>query len=273
MISQDHTQIDFIDHKSFQNYLYTNINDSKITIFHMNIRSLNANFLEFEHFLSLLNSGTGNGIKIDIIALTECWLLNPELYINALPEYRMVYSGKSNKSGGVVVYYSKDRVQITETSVDFISGCDSIMLKFNCESAKNNALLTVYRSPSENAFFFIDNISEYIAKHKDQNRFILVGDFNICKKKQYSDKSSELFYDNLLELELYPLIGTDTRCSREMGVPGSIIDQVFINLNSLLTDTHIQSGNVDLNITDHKLQYLSIENKMINLVENLIKSN
>ena len=38
-----------------------------ITIMHMNIRSLNANLLEFEYFLSTIDK------DIDIFILTECW--------------------------------------------------------------------------------------------------------------------------------------------------------------------------------------------------------
>ena len=71
-------QVDYDCVDSFQNYLSSTsrISDDTISIFHLNIRSLDANFSAFEHFFSLLNT------KVDFIVLTECWLQNAEMYNN-----------------------------------------------------------------------------------------------------------------------------------------------------------------------------------------------
>ena len=91
---------------------YEFVNDeslkNKIKIIHMNIRSLNANFIEFEHFLHYIK------VDIDFIVLSECWLQNIQLYENVLNGYGMICSEKMNKSGGIVAFYKKSVAKLID---------------------------------------------------------------------------------------------------------------------------------------------------------------
>ena len=183
------------------------------------------------------------------------------MYNNALPGYTLIHSSKQNKSGGVTVFYLKDRINLIDSKSEVLEACDSLALKFSCGNLKSNTLLAVYRSPSENPTIFVNSLTKYVSQNFDLNLFTLVGDFNICKKRQSCDKISELFYDNLLEFGMIPLIDTETRPSKFAADSGSIIDQVFVNLHPLNIYKDIQCGNVDADITDHRLQYLTVESR------------
>ena len=56
-------------------------NDSKFSIFHMNIRSLNKHHKELVTYLVLLN------MKFDCICLNEVWNYNLEFYRNMFQNY------------------------------------------------------------------------------------------------------------------------------------------------------------------------------------------
>ena len=67
---------------------------------------MNANFIELQHLLGLLS------VNFDIIVLTETWSKDSSLYNNCLPNYFLVASGQSNKSGGVFIFCSKKTVNL-----------------------------------------------------------------------------------------------------------------------------------------------------------------
>ena len=88
---------------------YSNINElntalnniDNLTILHLNIRSLNANFNLLETFLESLK------IKPKVLICTESWILQHYQLFN-LQGYKMYYNfGKLNKADGVVMYISE----------------------------------------------------------------------------------------------------------------------------------------------------------------------
>ena len=67
-----------------------------------------------------------------------------------------------------------------------------------------------------------------------------------------------MLYDSLLECGLTPVIRTSTRTFLH---GESLIDQFFLNINLLTNSNATLTGNVRLDITDHKLQYLILDIK------------
>ena len=225
-----------------------------IKIIHLNIRSLKSNIVEFDHFLRLIPG------KIDIIILSECWLTSSELYENYFEDYGFIISSKTNKAGGVAIFYRKDTVNVIDCEYDCIDNADSVAITFDCNSLKNQTLLSVYRSPSQDAHPFISSIQNWLNKRvKNINKFAIVGDINLCRKKYQTNLQVEELYDSIIEEGLIPTINTETRIAPN--TQGSLIDQVFVSLNTLLKNGENFSGNIDVNITDHKLQYLFITSK------------
>ena len=242
--------------ENLREFLANNETPCSLKLLHMNIRSMNANFDEFRHLLSLLP------FEVDILVLSETWASNPTLYSNCLPGYFAVSSGQCNKSGGVIIFCSQRTINLIDVSLDPIEGADTVSITFDFFNAKNLTLAGVYRSPACDANTFIDNLDKWI-NTRNKNIFALVGDFNICYKKYYTDNTSEKFFDNLLESALYPVIITESRLTEESA--GSLIDQIFLNYKFIHSKNKYITGNVDVNITDHRMQYLlfEFENKRI----------
>ena len=244
---------DFDDLKSFRNFTYHNTaNNLKIVL--MNIRSLNSNFTEFEHFLDNIS------IELDFIILTETWSKALDLYKNRLSNYNMVHSEQSNKSGGTVIFYHKNTIHITESSNNIISESDSVSITFDYRNKKNQTLLAIYRSPSRDPAKFVTSLNMWVKTLKTDNILAIAGDFNICKKKYYTDKNSENLYDTMLEHSLLPAINTDTRIDPNGKGTGTVIDQIFLNYKYLISCDITYAGNYNAGITDHKLQYLFMQN-------------
>ena len=82
-----------------------NVNKLKyieLSIFHLNVRSLNSKHRPLCQLLELTN------IDFDIIVLTEIWTTNIQFYSNILPGYCFYYDlPKHSKVGGVDLYIKK----------------------------------------------------------------------------------------------------------------------------------------------------------------------
>ena len=237
---------EYDDHRDvfcFHDFLIKNDGPRRLKLVHMNIRSMNANFTEFQHMISLLPT------DIDIIICSETWSNNATLYANSLPDYFLVSSSQSNKSGGVCIFCLKRTINLVDTSYDPIDGADTVSITFDFENSKNLTLVGVYRSPANDVKVFTDSFVRWFKSRRNTSVFAVVGDFNVCHKRYYSDPSSENFFDSLLECALYPTIITETRVKQETS--GSLIDQIFIDYRFLYSKYKLFTGNVDADITDH----------------------
>jgi len=205
--------------------------------------------------------------NIDVIVLSECWINNIDMYKNSLPDYGIVYSSKLNRSGGVVLFYRKETISLIDSGCNFIPGADSVSITFDYAKLKCQTIIGIYRSPSENAKNFIENMNTWLRNHNTTNVFAVLGDMNLCRMKYDNDTNVEDFYDSLLEYALYPTINSYTRSSTTGTT--SLIDQIFINYRNIVGNK-VFSSNVDLNITDHRLQYVFIRLNRLkaNLYEN-----
>ena len=123
------------------------------------------------------------------------------------------------------------------------------------------SLLAIYRPPSQDAMLFLRSLHNVLSDKKNSVS-IIIGDFNICLNKYFHDYRSEILYDNLLEEGFLPTIDTYTRVSNYQN--NSIIDQIFFKISELETFEKAYSGNIDANITDHKLQYIILKKKLFN---------
>ena len=74
----------------------------EFSIFHLNVRSLNANHRALCQLLALLD------FEFDVIVLTEIWSTNIEFYRNILPGYNFYYDLPTDGKVGGVGLYVKD---------------------------------------------------------------------------------------------------------------------------------------------------------------------
>ena len=81
-----HLNCNYYTTSEFQNQFNANSSCHELTIFHVNIQSLNA------HNHSLVQLMESLTIKFDIIILSEIWSYNIDLYSNLFPNYNFIYS-------------------------------------------------------------------------------------------------------------------------------------------------------------------------------------
>ena len=250
---------DFDDFDNFKKFAYLqHRNDDDLKLAVMNIRSLNSNFTEFEHFLDNIN------IEFDFIILTETWTKDIDLYKNRLSDYNTVSSDQSNREGGVIIFFRTSTVQLIDSSNDMIAAADSVSITFDYKNNKNKTLLAVYRSPANDPSVFTTSLDKWIRNQKVDDLLAVAGDFNICKNKYHTDKNTENLYDSLLEHSLLPVIHTNTRLT--IDGKGSLIDQIFLNYGYLNSGKATYSGNYNACITHHKLQYLFMQRNVIKTI-------
>ena len=88
------------------------IRDSKhsFSVFHLNIRSLNANKDELFQLISALNS------PFDVLVLSEIWSFNIDFYSKLFPEFNFYYSLPiSSHVGGIGIYVHNSYSTTTHT--------------------------------------------------------------------------------------------------------------------------------------------------------------
>ena len=77
-------------------------NSENISIFHLNIRSLNANHAKLFELLTLLD------FKFDVIVLSEVWSFNITMYATLFKDYNFYYNlPKFSSIGGIGIYVHK----------------------------------------------------------------------------------------------------------------------------------------------------------------------
>ena len=95
-----------------------------ISIFHINIRSLNANYLKLLDLLSTFEN------QFDIIVLSEIWCTNISYFDNIFKNYHFVYSTPvTQKSGGIgILVHSSLSFNVIDSSndTDYFSNLENI---------------------------------------------------------------------------------------------------------------------------------------------------
>jgi len=72
-----------------------------MSVFHLNVRSLNANHWALCQYLQLLS------LKFEVIVLSEILSYNIQFYYNILPDNKFHYALPNDTSVGVLVYEVK----------------------------------------------------------------------------------------------------------------------------------------------------------------------
>ena len=231
------TSCQYSDLKTFNQCLHS-AND--LLILHLNIRSLQKNFDEFQSLIDSMKS------KPHVILVTETWLdpLLSQSYM--LNNYRLEVSSLTEFRGkGVAIYidnsltYSR-RGELESSTKEF----QSIFLDIRV-SHKTFIIGAVYRSPSFPANAFLDPLEETLEKVNDGHKPCLIGgDFNFDLLKHNTDDTSSNFVNLLASSGFLPCISLPTRITSQSS---TLVDNFFCNDLSL-----VESSMVLLNdISDH----------------------
>ena len=89
-----------------------NCNDSKLSLFHLNNRSLNCHHKELSVYLSLLN------MQFDCLCLFEVWNNNLNFYKNIFPSYRGPFEKAIDSKLVGVAIFIKNELKISNRTND-----------------------------------------------------------------------------------------------------------------------------------------------------------
>lgn len=222
-------------------------NNQNLRIAHINVRSLIAGFGEFVDIV--LSEG------FDIIAVTETWL-TPDILnnITSIPGFTFYRQDRGmGRGGGVGVYVSKKlNVQIID-DIDITPSAhlEHIWLKVKLKT-KTLVLGNIYRPPSGNLNFFINQLDEILSQlvHTVED-IVCVGDMNVNLLNLNNPLTHMFEAYNLLQL-----INEPTRITNNSM---SLLDPIFITSDCEVIKSSVL--NTD-NISDHKLVYCELALKL-----------
>lgn len=232
---------------------YNNVtkNLNGLNILHMNIRSMEANFVEFEILLKKLIK------KPKIIILTEMWKV-PYKNLYKIDGYNSIFNDSSiNKSDGTLVFIDK-HINYT-TKIVNIGMIKAIEISYN-----NEIITAIYRNHKINIKNFVDDLKEYLEYSKYKNHYI-IGDINIDIFDKNFDKNkynhdTERYINNFLELGYFPVTNNITRPNKKKP-GGTCIDHIFVKTD--WSNKSIKSFTCQSSITDHYIISLNIDTNII----------
>lgn len=213
-------------------------NNDDFKIIHCNIRSINKNFNEFVVFLQNIN------INFHMIVLTETWMTDSDGQQYNMTGYDTYYSNAvNNKCDGVIIFL-KNCLNATHVKED-LRGANASTISFHFKNQPFK-VLTVYRSPSDNAQDFLTSLRHHYDTTVTNNntQHILVGDMNIdimdnCRQTKLRDD----YLTTIISYGLHSLITKPTRVTENTA---SCIDHIVANHPGRATSVVIES-----NFTDH----------------------
>lgn len=211
-----------------------------LSLFHLNVRSLNKNFEEFENLLNVLD------LKFSAIALTETWLgdLHEISYFD-LPGYVFINENRTSKSGGGVGLYIKNDLSIKRRDDLSLTEAESLFIDITDKAGKKSVIGVIYRPPEKKLETFIDELDLILSKLDTEGKTVwLTGDFNINLLNIENDLTS-YFINQFFTHSYFPLISKPTRITRNSA---TLIDNIFTNS---LDNANIKSGILVSDISDH----------------------
>lgn len=150
-----------------------------LKVIHMNIRSINKNFSDFEILLTRIK------IDYDIILLSECWL-NGAHSLPTLMGYTSFSSKMTINQNDGIVLYVKSNIDCSVTE-PYFDGFNCLVCKVNSDIV----LVGIYRSPSSRHIdCFLNSLDSILNSLKSYKNVIVAGDLNIDIKTGNNSRQS-----------------------------------------------------------------------------------
>ena len=246
--------------KSFNTHTSKIEENTSLSIFTLNIRSLNRNSNELNILLSQLT------LKFDFLCLTEIWDSNLTFMAKIFPGYKCKYvPPKSSKCGGVALFYRQNyKVEINNdlqlnSNKDDIIDVDEIWLNTETENGIKSTIGVIYRHPKANITKFNDkfySVLDKINSDKSIEMCFIAGDFNVNLINYDTHKPTETFLDNFISNSFLPSIHLPTRITYKSS---TLIDNIFVLQKKTKKFQNISSGSFYADITDHLPCFLIID--------------
>ena len=238
-----------------------NFSDSvEFSVFHLNIRSLNANHKHLCQLLALLE------VQFDVIVLTEIWSTNIQFYENILRGYNFYYDLPiEGKVGGVGLYVKN---VYTHHHLPSFKLPNSVSLRVEniwIEVVKNTTKYIIggiYRHPNTRITDFKDSMDVILSNLSTQKSpCFIAGDINIDISKCNVSKDTAEYVENLIINNFMPTIIMPTRITP---TTATLIDHIYYYPGSHNSkNITLKSGNILSDVTDHLPNYTLITSKKV----------
>lgn len=234
-------------------------NEDGLGIFHMNIRSMNANFNQFLCQFDTIKT------SVNVLVLTETGF-DPKKrdFCHDIDGFKSFYcKNTGNKNGGIVVYISNNITVVDSVEIQSINTCNHLKIHCIIQHIKYE-FICVYRSPSNRNIENFINDLEILINHNNSNNTsvtCLLGDINI----NLLDEDNDEVNSYLNTLSQYNFISYINTITREQGDSKTCIDHFFC---SGLDPSSIHSCVIETRQTDHYSQYIKIKNDLETIKDN-----
>ena len=202
-------------------FQFNNVN--KISIMHVNSRSLFKNYDDFVVFLSCVKH------KFSVIGISETWFKQTtDTRMFDIPGYSLLQVCRSNKRGGGVLLYIRDGIdyKLRNDLSGEHAGFESIFVEIVTDDSKS-IVGCVYRAPDNDIPSFIQSFDHHMQIIGQERKDIyLMGDFNVNLLNYDSDGKVKDFIDFLTSFGLFALITKPTRITSSTS---TLIDNIFTN--------------------------------------------
>ena len=233
-------------------------NNNSLSVFHMNIRSLNANH---EGLCELINC---IDVEFDVIVVTEIWSYNIELYSGIFCDYNFHYVLPSHsKVGGVALYIRKSITGTMRDDLTVASSNDNVIENIWIELVKDGAKYIVggiYRHPSNNVDEFtarLVNTLDIISR--GNTPCIIVGDINIDFLKVDGCKDISHYVSQLLLYNCPPVQLLPSRITKRSS---TTIDHIYFYEGTNKKITYdLMCGNIWCDVTDHLPNFIILNRR------------
>ena len=213
----------------------TRIDQSKLSLMSLNIRSLNKNLDKLKKTIS--------EFPTDIIAVSEIW--KPERQFVTIQNYHppIMKTRPLNKTGGGVGLYISNKLmhEVHEEINTLQLKCIEIIgVKIKSKQQGSITIISAYRPPNSGITETLEDMEAILSTVGNQPT-ILLGDFNINIAN--TNPLATKYQDKLLEHNMIQSVKTNTRITSKSR---TTIDHVISNLTS------IQSIVTHMSLSDHQ---------------------
>ena len=234
----------------FENLCKDTTRNVALSIFHLNIRSLNRNNEELFQLLQSMN------FEFDIIVLSEIWSCNVDLYSQLFEGYTFYYDlPVTGYVGGIGIFVKNvlKQNQLNNVKIPSTADCklENIWLEIS-KGGQKYVIGGIYRHPGQDIDKFTDSIEKiFLQLKKLKLPCLIAGDINIDLAKYDTHNPTSNYLENLLLYDITPTVVMPTRFTDQSA---TIIDHIYYlpgHRHSIGADLNIQSGNFWSDLTDH----------------------
>jgi len=218
------------------------LNNYKLKVLHLNIRSLPDKFDKLKMFL------VNCKINLDVLLLCETFLneRNQDLY--QLPGYQFICKSRKNRTGGGVGIYLKNHInfKIRDDLAPHTEGSFESILVETLNTNKKYIIGEIYRPPNTSEQLALDNYEQTVIKIQETKLESVLGtDQNFCLLKASQNNKTHDLLNVFFNNSFTPSIILPTRITHSSA---TLIDNLYVKT----TPQNIpKSGVIIADLSDH----------------------